>query len=173
MRCLRCSALDDKVIDSRTTQDGNAIRRRRECLQCGYRFTTYEQIERSELTVIKRGGRREQFSREKLKRGLLKACEKRPVTLDQIEDALEQVINELHATGDKEVVSSTIGSLVMNELGQIDQVAYIRYASVYRQFQDVDEFIQEIQTMQQRGFRSRKQPDLFQNSPNKTTRSKP
>lgn len=161
MKCLRCGSLDDKVIDSRASKDGNAIRRRRECLECGYRFTTYEQIERSDLTVVKRDGRREPFSRDKLQRSLFKACEKRPVPVDALEEAAEQILNELHASGDREIVSQHIGSLVMNELAHIDPVAYVRYASVYRQFRDVGEFLDEIATLQSRPPQSRRQPELF------------
>lgn len=161
MKCLRCSSLEDKVIDSRASKDGNAIRRRRECLDCSYRFTTYEQIERTELTVVKRDNRREALSREKLLRSLLKACEKRPVALDDLDEAAEQILNELHASGEREIGSQHVGSLVMNELARIDPVAYVRYASVYRQFQDVGEFLEEIASLQNKAPRSRRQPELF------------
>lgn len=145
MRCARCQSLQDRVIDSRMSRDGTAIRRRRICEGCGYRFTTYEQIELMELRVIKKNSAREDLNREKLKRGLVKACQKRPVSLETIEKAVDAIIAELQHEFVREVPSSEIGLKVMAKLREIDPVAYVRYASVYRQFQNVDEFIQEIQ----------------------------
>lgn len=148
MRCSRCGSLDDKVVDSRLARDGVSIRRRRECLKCNHRFTTYEQIEQSTLSVVKRDGRREEFSREKLFRGVVKACEKRPVSIDVLDKAIDDIINELQSDGVREVPSATIGNKVMTLLRQIDPVAYVRYASVYRKFTAVEEFIDEIQSME-------------------------
>ncbi len=148
MRCSRCGSIDDKVVDSRLARDGVSIRRRRECLKCNHRFTTYEQIEQSTLSVVKRDGRREEFSREKLFRGVVKACEKRPVSIDVLDKAIDDIMNELQSDGVREVPSATIGTKVMTLLRQIDPVAYVRYASVYRKFTAVEEFIDEIQSME-------------------------
>lgn len=148
MQCLKCGSLDDKVIDSRMTKEGTSIRRRRECLECGQRFTTYEQLERSDLRVIKRDGTREPFRQEKLFDGILKACEKRPVSIEAVEKAVESIVLELSAENLKEIPTQMIGPLVMRKLQQIDPVAYVRYASVYRQFQDVGEFINEIKSLE-------------------------
>jgi len=161
MRCLKCQSVEDKVIDSRMSKDGDIIRRRRECLRCGHRFTTYEQLEQTELRVIKRDGTRESFSRSKLLSGLVKACEKRPVPLEALEAATDSVIQELAACGHKEIPTRMIGPLVMRELQTIDPVAYVRYASVYRQFEDVGEFIDEIQSLERAPLSLRDQPDLF------------
>lgn len=150
MRCIQCNSNSDKVLDSRSAKDGTSIRRRRECTQCGYRYTTYEQIERTDLRVLKRDGTREQLNREKLKSGLIKACEKRPVTMDRLDRAVEEILAELHKDHLSEVPSATIGAKVMDKLHQIDPVAYVRYVSVYRQFEDVNEFIQEIQALSRR-----------------------
>ena len=138
MRCVQCGHLEDKVIDSRMSKDGTTIRRRRVCLRCDYRYTTYEQIERTELRVVKRDNLREALNREKILRGLVKACEKRPVSMDRL---------ELHRDHLREVPSSEIGKKVIEKLYAIDPVAYIRYVSVYRQFSNVEEFIQEITQM--------------------------
>lgn len=161
MRCPKCQNLDDKVIDSRIARDGAAIRRRRECLACGTRFTTFEHIEQADLIVIKQNGAREPFDREKLMRGMMKACEKRPVSTELLQSACDEVAAELAAAGDREVPSRLIGLKVMDRLHGIDPVAFVRYASVYRQFQDVGEFIEEINLMGTRVPRSERQPDLF------------
>ena len=162
MRCLKCGSLDDKVIDSRASKDGCSIRRRRECIGCGYRFTTYEQLERNDLRVVKRTGAREAFDRDKLLNGLIKACEKRPVSIELLEQATEEIIAELQASNLREIPTRAIGPLVMDKLQGIDPVAYVRYASVYREFKDVGEFIEEIASLERRPEQSDKlQPDLF------------
>ena len=134
--------MDDKVIDSRMSKDGTCIRRRRECLRCGYRYTTYEQIERTELRVVKRDNLHEALNREKILRGMVKACEKRPVSMDQLVIAVDEIVADLHRDHQREVPSSVIGMKVIEKLQSIDPVAYIRYVSVYRQFRTVDEFIE-------------------------------
>ncbi|MEM0897798.1 MAG: transcriptional regulator NrdR [Verrucomicrobiota bacterium] len=161
MRCTKCGSLEDKVIDSRTSKDGASIRRRRECLDCGHRFTTYEQIERNDLRVIKRNGSREAFDRDKLLRGLEKACEKRPVALDELEQAVEDIINTLQMENQREIPASRIGPLVMSKLQSIDPVAYVRYASVYRAFEDVGEFIEEIESLEKRPSGDVRQREFF------------
>ncbi len=162
MRCVQCASFKDKVLDSRMSKDGTTIRRRRECVACGYRYTTYEQIERTELRVIKRDGAREAINREKLRNGLIKACEKRPVSMDRIDRAVDEILTELHRDHLSEVPSSSIGAKVMDKLHQIDPVAYVRYVSVYRQFEDVGEFIREIQALENRAARDPMQRRLFQ-----------
>ena len=147
MRCPKCRHQDDKVIDSRTSSDGAVIRRRRECLKCGHRFTTYEQTQRETLMVAKRDGRREEFDRRKLTVGIQKACEKRPVSAEQIAHAVEDIIEELGNEYDREVPATAIGELVMRQLNKLDPVAYVRFASVYRQFRDVNEFVHTIQEL--------------------------
>jgi len=161
MRCVQCGSLKDKVLDSRSSKDGTTIRRRRECLHCSYRYTTYEQIERTELRVVKRDGTREALNREKLMSGLIKACEKRPVPMDRLDRAVEEILTELHKDHLSEVPSNIIGTKVMDKLHQIDPVAYVRYVSVYRQFDDVNEFIQEIQSLSRRAARDPFQRRLF------------
>jgi zinc protease len=152
MRCPGCSSLDNKVVDSRTTRDGDAIRRRRECLSCGVRFTTYEYVERTEVMVIKKDGRREPFRREKVAEGVSKACEKRPIPREEIEALLDRVENSIQSMGQSEVESRQIGEAVMEELARIDQIAYVRFASVYREFRDVRHFLDEIrQLLEHRG----------------------
>lgn len=161
MRCIKCGSLEDKVIDSRQSKDGTSIRRRRECLNCNSRYTSYEQIERTELRVIKRDGTREAINREKLFRGLVKACEKRPVSMDRIGLAVDQILSELHQDHVHEVPSHLIGGKVMDKLHGIDPVAYVRYVSVYRQFEDVGEFIREIQSLENRSRSDALQRKLF------------
>lgn len=162
MRCLKCGNVEDKVIDSRMSKDGCSIRRRRECLSCGHRYTTYEELERDEMRVVKRNGAREGFSKEKLLSGLVKACEKRPVGIEILEGAAEEIINELQSSNLREIPTAAIGPLVMKRLETIDPVAYVRYASVYRQFADVGEFIDEIRTLENRpGPDERFQRELF------------
>lgn len=165
MRCVKCQSLDDKVIDSRTSREGDLIRRRRECLRCGYRFTTYEQLEQSELRVEKRDGRRESFSRVKLLSGFLKACEKRPVPIEVLEAAADEIIAELAYEERKEVATRRIGLLVMKHLKEIDSVAYVRYASVYRQFEDVGEFLDEIEMLARQRREDPSQGELFAPGP--------
>jgi len=161
MRCIQCGSINDKVLDSRSCKDGTAIRRRRECLQCAYRYTTYEQIERTELRVLKRDGTRESLNREKLMSGLVKACEKRPVSMEQLGRAVEEILTDLHKDHLSEVPSAIIGGKVMDKLHQIDPVAYVRYVSVYRQFEDVNEFVQVIQSLSRRAARDPFQRRLF------------
>ena len=144
MRCPYCGSTDDKVVDSRSTRDGSAIRRRRECIDCGRRFTTYEKIEGSVLMVVKRDGSREAFDRNKILTGILKACEKRPVSGEDIERMVDSVEAELHNKWEKEVKSTQIGEMVMHRLHNTDEVAYVRFASVYRQFKDITDFMQEL-----------------------------
>ena len=141
MKCPKCSADDDKVLDSRAARDGAAIRRRRECLRCGARFTTYEEIDRDGLAVVKRDGTRQPFERPKLEKAIRQACGKRKVSTDQIKDMIDRIVARLE--GD-EVPSSRIADLVMEELHRVDEVAYIRFASVYRQFKDVAQFLSAI-----------------------------
>ncbi len=144
MRCPFCSHMEDKVIDSRQSRDGDVIRRRRECLKCEGRFTSYERIEDILPHVIKKDDSREPFDRKKILRGLEKACEKRPVSLEAREDLVKKIEMNIHSLGEKEIPSSIIGEQIMDGLKSIDPVAYVRFASVYRQFKDIKEFIQEI-----------------------------
>lgn len=148
MRCIKCGCQDDKVIDSRSSREGATIRRRRECIQCGHRFTTYEEIEREELMVIKKDGRRESFSREKLLLGLKRAFQKRPIGPQVIEDLLEKIVNQITDKYDREVPGSVIGELVMTGLREVDDVAYVRYASVYRRFQEATDFVHEVKKLE-------------------------
>jgi transcriptional repressor NrdR len=147
MRCPKCSCQDDKVIDSRASREGATIRRRRECVSCGHRFTTYEEVESEELAVLKRDGRREEFSRDKLMSGVKKACQKRPVSQKVIEDLVERIVTEVTDKYEREVPAEFIGKLVMEGLRQIDEVAYVRFASVYRRFQEATDFVQEVKNM--------------------------
>lgn len=144
MKCPQCSHLEDKVVDSRTTKEGEAIRRRRECLKCGKRYTTYEYIEKAPLMVIKKDGRREAYEREKLLTGLLKACEKRPVSRAQLEGLVDDVEGATFGKFKHEVQSDEFGREIIERLKAIDEVAYVRFASVYRQFKDINEFMDEI-----------------------------
>ena len=144
MKCQQCGAVENKVVESRDVADGDAIRRRRECLNCGYRFTTYERLERPHLIVVKRGGTRELFSREKLLAGLQRATEKTTVTGVQLEDFVAKLERELYARGEPEVSSIAIGELVMGELPKLNEVAYVRFASVYRNFRDISGFEREL-----------------------------
>jgi transcriptional repressor NrdR len=148
MRCPKCGCQDDKVIDSRASREGATIRRRRQCNGCDHRFTTYEEIERQDLMVIKRDGRREQFSRDKLLSGLKKAFQKRPVSPQVIEDLLEKIVNEITDIYDREVPGSEIGERVMAGLRSIDEVAYVRFASVYRRFQEATDFVHEVKKLE-------------------------
>ena len=144
MRCPYCSYSESKVIDSRPAEEGTTIRRRRECLSCGKRFTTYEIVERLPLLVIKRDGSRQAFDRMKLIGGMIKACEKRPVHVSDLELIADEIEQELQGALDREVSSEHIGELVMNRLKDLDQVAYVRFASVYRQFKDISTFLEEL-----------------------------
>lgn len=144
MRCPSCHNKNTRVLDSRPIEEGDAIRRRRECEECSYRFTTFERIEEMPLIVIKKEGVREAFSREKLIRGLIKACEKRPVSHEQLKQLAIDVERELRSRGSAEVESKDVGELVMDHLAQIDEVAYVRFASVYRQFKDINVFLDEL-----------------------------
>ena len=144
MKCPFCENIEDKVLESREVEDGSTVRRRRECLSCRGRFTSYERIEARPLLVIKRDGRREQFNRGKVVKGILHACEKRPVSIEIIESIVDEVEREMHREAGREVISSKIGELVMTKLQEADKVAYIRFASVYRKFEDVSEFLKEV-----------------------------
>jgi transcriptional repressor NrdR len=154
MRCPFCRVDNDRVIDSRAGEDGGSIRRRRECLGCRRRFTTYERIERQLLSVVKKGTIREPFDRDKIKRGLAKACWKRPVTEEDIENAVAAVEAELYGTYESEVPSGVIGERIMELLKQLDQVAYVRFASVYREFKDVRDFVEELEPILAQSARS-------------------
>ena len=160
MRCPKCGFRDDKVIDSRQSRDSSSIRRRRVCLQCSYRFTTYEEIERSELRVIKRDRTHEQFDRRKLVNSLAKACEKRPISLVVLEQAVDEIVHELETSG-REVQSTAIGTKVLEKLKDIDEVAYLRYASVHRRFEGVDQFVEAVQALGKRVKSNPSQQELF------------
>ena len=144
MRCPYCSYSESKVIDSRPAEEGTTIRRRRECLSCGKRFTTYEIMERLPLLVIKRDGSRQSFDRMKVIGGMVKACEKRPVPVDEIERVADEIEQELQSSLEREVSSAQIGEMIMDRLKDMDQVAYVRFASVYRQFKDINTFLEEL-----------------------------
>lgn len=145
MRCPKCSHQDDKVIDSRTVRNGDIIRRRRVCLKCGYRFTTYEEVVKAGLRVIKRDGRHEEFDRKKLHGGIQRACEKRPISVQQIDAVVDSILSELESEYEREVPSTIIGQKVMDKLEELDEVAYVRFASVYRRFRDVNQFLSEVE----------------------------
>jgi transcriptional repressor NrdR len=147
MRCPKCHNNGTRVLDSRPIHDGSSIRRRRECEKCNYRFTTFENIEESPLVVVKKGGNREEFNKEKILRGLIRACEKRPVPLEELERIVMKVEQSLRNTGLSEINSPDIGELVMEELVDLDDVAYVRFASVYRQFKDINVFIDELKDL--------------------------
>jgi transcriptional repressor NrdR len=160
MRCPKCGFRDDKVIDSRQSRDSSSIRRRRVCLQCSFRFTTYEQIERSDLRVVKRDRTHEPFDRRKLVSSLAKACEKRPIGLLRLEEAVDEIVHDLE-TGEREVASAEIGTKVLAQLREIDEVAYLRYASVHRRFEDVSRFVDEIHALSRRVKADELQKELF------------
>lgn len=147
MKCPYCNHEEDKVLESRSSEGGTAIRRRRECLGCGARFTSYERVEERPLMVIKRDGRREEYSREKILSGILKACEKRPVSMDDIDKIVADIEKKIYSEAGKEIESGKIGEYIMEVLEELDEVAYVRFASVYRQFQDVSEFLKEIKEL--------------------------
>lgn len=147
MRCQYCNCMDSKVIDSRPTDDGNSIRRRRECIDCGRRFTTYEKVEMSPLFVVKRDGRRESFDSQKIKAGILHACDKLPVSMQQIDTIVTRVEQKCYATMDGEITTEKIGDMVMSELKSLNDVAYVRFAAVYRKFTDLETFMGELQKL--------------------------
>lgn len=147
MKCPYCGEIDNKVIDSRPGKDGDAIRRRRECIVCGRRFTTYEHIEEMPIMIIKKDGRREVFNSENVRLGLKKACEKRDISVNVLEQFIEDLERDLKETGEKEIPSSIIGEKIMAKLHEIDDVAYVRFASVYREFKDVNDFVSELKNL--------------------------
>lgn len=147
MKCPFCGAVDDRVVDSRESREGEVIRRRRECESCGRRFTSYETIEEIPYMVVKKDGRREHFDRNKLRAGLVKACEKRPVSPAQLDTIVDEVETYLHDTEEREMSTSDIGARVMDRLRELDKVAYVRFASVYRKFEDIDEFLSELKSL--------------------------
>lgn len=147
MRCPKCGEQEDKVIDSRAWKDGAVIRRRRECLACGQRFTTYEEIEREDIRVLKRDGRYEAFDKRKLSSGIEKACEKRPISPEVLQRTVDEIIDELVKTYDREIPTVAIGEKIMIRLRKLDEVAYVRFASVYRKFRDIKEFVNEVQSL--------------------------
>ena len=147
MRCPKCGCQDDKVIDSRSSREGATIRRRRQCIACAFRFTTYEEVERAGLLVLKRDGRHEEFSKEKLLSGLKKACQKRPISPKTIEDLVEKIVNDITDKYEREVPAEVIGKLVMDGLRATDDVAYVRFASVYRRFQEATDFVHEVKKL--------------------------
>ena len=144
MKCPSCSNMENKVVDSRTNRDGDLTRRRRECLNCGERFTTYERIERTPLLIVKQDGRREEFNRNKILSGVQKACQKRPVSVEQMENLVDAIERHFQEAGEKEISAVTVGEKVVKELYSLDSVAYVRFASVYRDFKDVNEFMAEL-----------------------------
>lgn len=148
MRCPKCGGQEDKVIDSRASREGATIRRRRECIQCNHRFTTYEEVEHEGLMVLKRDGRHEEFSREKLLSGIKKACQKRPVSPQKMEGLVDHLVADLTARFETEVPGEVIGKAVMDGLRDIDEVAYVRFASVYRRFEEATDFVQEVKKLE-------------------------
>ncbi len=144
MNCPFCNYQETKVVDSRPTDEGQAIRRRRECLRCLKRFTTYEKMEKTPLMVVKKGGNRQLYDRNKILNGIIKACEKRPVPLSKIEEVVDEIEKDLYNLMEKEVTSEIIGQMVMDKLKEIDEVSYVRFASVYRQFKDINTFMEEL-----------------------------
>lgn len=147
MKCPFCGNTEDKVVDSRESSEGDSIRRRRECLKCLKRYTTYENVERAPLMVIKKDGRREPFDRTKIHQGLLRACEKRPISMQKLEEIVDDIERQLQREHEKEVKSAVIGEIVMSKLHTLDEVAYVRFASVYRQFKDINEFMKELKDL--------------------------
>lgn len=147
MKCPYCSYFETKVVDSRPTGEGQAIRRRRECVKCNNRFTTYEKIEEIPLIVVKKDGTRQEYSRDKILNGIIRACEKRPVSLKTMEDIVDEIEKSLYNTLKREISTEYIGEMVMNKLKDIDEVAYVRFASVYRQFKDINTFMDELKKL--------------------------
>ena len=150
MRCPACNFNGTKVLDSRPVQDFGSIRRRRECESCGYRFTTFEMVEQTPLIIVKKDGTRDEFNRDKILRGLVRACEKRPISIEQLETVVSRVEKALRATAQHEIPSEQVGRLVLNELASDDEVAYVRFASVYKQFKDINVFFQELSELMER-----------------------
>ena len=148
MRCPKCGCQDDKVIDSRASREGATIRRRRQCIACNHRFTTYEEVEREGLMVLKHDGRHEEFSKEKLLAGIKKACQKRPISPKVMEDLVEKIVDGVTGKYEQEVPADAIGKLVMEGLREIDEVAYVRFASVYRRFQEATDFVHEVKKLE-------------------------
>jgi transcriptional repressor NrdR len=149
MRCPKCGCLEDKVVDSRASKEGSTIRRRRECLKCAHRFTTYEEVQHEDLMVVKRDGRREAFSKEKLLSGIRKACQKRPISPETIEHTAEKIVEDVTERYEREVPGHVIGQRVMDELRQLDEVAYVRFASVYRRFEEASQFVSEVKKLEE------------------------
>lgn len=147
MKCMYCGCEDSKVIDSRSADEGRTIRRRRECVNCGKRFTTYETIEDTPVLVVKTGGTRQSYDPLKIKSGIIKACEKRPVSMEKIDKLVDDITKRIYNSMEQEISSKQIGEMVMDGLKNLDEVAYVRYASVYRSFTDIDSFMQELQKM--------------------------
>lgn len=156
MKCPFCSYFESKVIDSRPTDEGQAIRRRRECIKCGKRFTTYEKIEEIPLIVVKKDGNRQSYNRNKLLNGIIKACEKRPVSMNTIEKIVDDIEKNLYNSLQREIKSEEIGEMVMNSLKDIDEVSYVRFASVYRQFKDLNSFMEELKKILDEGNENRR-----------------
>lgn len=150
MRCPKCGCLDDKVVDSRESRGGSTIRRRRECIRCKHRFTTYEEIEQAKLMVVKRDGRREEFSREKLLNGIRRACQKRPISEEALTGMVDRIIESLNNDFEGEVPSTEIGARVMEELRNVDLIAYVRFASVYRRFEEVTDFVHTVKKLERK-----------------------
>lgn len=159
MKCMFCGYTESKVIDSRSTDEGRTIRRRRECMQCGKRFTTYETIETTPVLVVKNGGNRQAFDPNKIKNGIIKACEKRPVSMYKIEKLVDDIKKQVYNSLEQEITSKQIGEMVMEGLRQIDEVAYVRYASVYRSFTDISSFMSELETLMQESKKSDRKDD--------------
>jgi len=147
MKCPFCSEIENKVIDSRLSKDASVIRRRRECIVCHRRFTTYEHIEEIPIMIIKKDGRRETFNRDKIRSGIQRACEKRNISMNLIEEFIDDLERDLRETGEKEIPSHTLGEKIMNRLHELDDVAYVRFASVYREFKDVNDFVHELKSL--------------------------
>jgi len=147
MKCPYCGDVENKVIDSRMTKEGNTVRRRRECLACTRRFTTYERVEQLPLVLIKKDGRRETFDRQKVLVGMKKACQKRNISMNALEEFVDELERELQETGEKELPSSVVGERVMTKLHELDDVAYVRFASVYREFKDINDFMSELKAL--------------------------
>jgi len=147
MKCPYCREIENKVIDSRMTKEGHSVRRRRECLGCNHRFTTYERVEEVPLVLIKKDGRRETFDRTKVLAGMQKACEKRNISINALEESVDELARELQEMGEKEIPSSIVGSRIMTKLQGLDDVAYVRFASVYREFKDINDFMSELKDL--------------------------
>lgn len=162
MKCPFCEFHDSKVIDSRAAEEGNSIRRRRECLQCTKRFTTYEMVEDLPLRVVKKDGRRMAFDRSKILNGLMKACEKRPISLEVLEETADKVEKELRNSMEREIPSRLIGEVLMKHLKNLDHVAYVRFASVYREFTDIDNFMQELEALKDTAANNKKSETIVQ-----------